>query len=202
MGEYANYGGQYIKIGTCEDMYYLRAQDAHKMGPADGSLDPKDPDVQKVIRFRFPWPEEDYQSPGEYEPFRSEGLHIPVPDDVTHGHRQFATEGYNVCLPCPESKEGKNFPFKIHMNGNLGAVRFSQQAWRGGVLALVAECGGCGNKFSYMTLEEVMPVLDGLEKHVEFEERRKPHSPAAQRYREIIKRIRDGYRSRQAQAIA
>lgn len=29
MGEYATYKGQEIKIGTCEDCYYLRADQRH-----------------------------------------------------------------------------------------------------------------------------------------------------------------------------
>jgi hypothetical protein len=58
MGEYARYNGSDIKIGTCEDMYYLRADQAHLVtAPVDGMLDPIKYAAQ--IRFRFPFPEED-----------------------------------------------------------------------------------------------------------------------------------------------
>lgn len=55
MGEYAMYGGHQIKIGTCEDMYYLRADQAQRVRPERGSVDPFRQAPE--IRFRFPWPE-------------------------------------------------------------------------------------------------------------------------------------------------
>lgn len=54
MGEYATFRGQSVKIGTCEDMYYLRADQAHLVKPTRGSCDPRAADVQRAIRFRFP----------------------------------------------------------------------------------------------------------------------------------------------------
>lgn len=106
MGEYAKWNGQEIKIGTCENMYYLRADQAHRVQRLEGNVDPvRD---AAALRFRFPWPDEDGKDPGDdhgkgYE--RAVTLRgLSVPDGVEHSIVQFvASAGYNVCLPCPES---------------------------------------------------------------------------------------------------
>ena len=65
MGEYAKFQGQSIKIGTCENMYYLRADQAAMVQPESGNVDPiRD---RESLRFRFPFPDEDNVLPGEFE---------------------------------------------------------------------------------------------------------------------------------------
>lgn len=71
MGEYAirKDNNQAVKIGTCEDMLYLRFEDRHRIKRLRGNLDPaRDP---KGLRFRVPFPDEDGQGPGFGEPFRT-----------------------------------------------------------------------------------------------------------------------------------
>ncbi|HXK37027.1 MAG TPA: hypothetical protein VJ553_05605, partial [Candidatus Paceibacterota bacterium] len=64
MGEYAMFGEREIKIGTCEDMYYLRADQVQSVRKTRaGHTNVSDPDVLKVVRFRFPWPDEDGKEP-------------------------------------------------------------------------------------------------------------------------------------------
>ncbi len=69
MGEYAKRksDGADIKIGTCEDMYYLRYEDRHKVWPQANSLDPVTEACE--LRFRLPFPDEDSVLPGEYEQY-------------------------------------------------------------------------------------------------------------------------------------
>lgn len=168
MGEYANHNGRSVKIGTCEDMLYLRADQAHLVRPERGSVDPvRD---AEAIRFRFPWPDEDGCEPGSFEnPFRTlavQGASHPVPFE--HGIVQFvASAGYNVCLPCPEGAEGIEQGlgpidvggFKVHRNGFRGAVHLSQQrVWEGRLVA-VCECGGCGRAYRLETVEQVEPIV-------------------------------------------
>lgn len=208
MGEYATRksDGEHVKIGTCEDMFYLRADQVGQIQRESGSLDPADPDTQTVIRFRFPWPSEDGTAPGDFEdPFRHVGLNLDVPDDVEHGTKQFSADGgYLVSLPCPESAEGKDLVRRngltMHHNGYSGATRIVQQAYRNGNLALVCECAGCGYKWSLPTLAEVQPVLDALDEAAEYHSRRwritdpdgETIDPGAW-WREIAQRIRAGY---------
>src|SRR5437016_4579142 len=72
MGEYAQYGGQDVKIGTCEDMYYLRYDQRWQVQALDGNVNP----VLDVahLRFRFPWPDEDTIPPGA-DGFHAKGYH-------------------------------------------------------------------------------------------------------------------------------
>jgi hypothetical protein len=67
MGEYANYKGQQIKIGTGEAMYYLRYEDRAKVRPIPNSLDPKE--HLDILSFRLPFPDEDGMGPGNYEDY-------------------------------------------------------------------------------------------------------------------------------------
>ena len=62
MGEYATRktDGQYIKIGTCESMYYLRWEDRNKVRVQGGySLE------EPGLAFRLPFPDEAHMAPGE-----------------------------------------------------------------------------------------------------------------------------------------
>lgn len=158
MGEYAKHNGRRIKIGTCEDMLYLRADQAHLTTTEPGNIDPVT-DAES-IRFRFPFPDEDDKAPGEFEdPFRSVGFYdISAPNEVKHHTRQFTAPGYVVSLPCPETAEG--LKLKPWRNGNPGPVRISQQKVFNGMLILICECGGCGAKWRCETLEMAQPLID------------------------------------------
>lgn len=162
MGEYATYRGQRIKIGTCEDMLYLRWDQASLVTPERGSLNPTDPDTLKVIRFRFPWPDEDNVRPGEFEDFdRGYPLRgFTQPPDLDHGLVQFrADNGYLLSIPCPEGPDAETLTFqqrigtqgykpvaaRIHRNGYGGPAGLVQQAWRNGRLVGIARCNGCND---------------------------------------------------------
>lgn len=154
MGEYASYNGEKVKIGTCEDMLYLRADQAHLVQPLSGNVNPQSADEQQVIRFRFPWPDEDAIEPGAFDdPFR----HAAIPgvkalDGVDHGSVQFSStyprKGYLLSIPCPEGPHAQP-TLSVGKNGWSGDVLLVQQAYRGdGELRIICECGGCGAKYS------------------------------------------------------
>ena len=109
MGEYAKYRGREVKIGTCEDMYYLRADQARDVQPISNSLNPWR--ERYVLRFRFPFPDEDGTEPGAFEPYER-GYTIPQgyvfehSDPTDHHSIQLVSNypsGYLVSLPCPQS---------------------------------------------------------------------------------------------------
>jgi hypothetical protein len=166
MGEYAKYDGRQIKIGTCEDMYYLRWDQRNSVQPESGSLRPNDPAVLKVIRFRFPWPDEDDNKPGDFDDFERsipvDGLKIPA--EVEHHSIQF-TANYPKCgllasLPCPQGP-GPH-PVQTHKNGWAGDVRLVQQAFRAGKLVSIFKCGGCGSVFRIEDVEQLAGMLTEL----------------------------------------
>lgn len=203
MGEYASYGGQQVKIGTCEDMYYLRADQAGTVRPLSGNVDPMSEEHRKHLRFRFPFPDEDGIEPGAFKDHdRSIPVHgLTVPEDVEHHTVQFhAPAGYLLSLPCPEGPAASH-GLTVHRNGFAGAVRIVQQAYRGGVLAVICQCGGCGARYNLPTLEDVRPVLEACEAEAERLEREhrcgpyrdQPMDSGVAWWREVRRRIEAGY---------
>jgi hypothetical protein len=160
VGEYARRksDGAEIKIGTCENLYYLRADQVDQVEPLPNSLDASDPAIWPHVRFRFPWPDEDNEAPGDFEAKFDRAIaarDAVAPQDVEHGTVQFiAHAGYNVSLPCPESRDAEWLrllkpdgpsPVAIHRNGFPGAVLLVQQKHLAdGRLVPVCKCGGCG----------------------------------------------------------
>jgi hypothetical protein len=188
MGEYAKFRGVEIKIGTCEDMYYLRYDQRRMIQPLSNSLNPNDKEVQKIIRFRFPWPDEDDSLPGGngkgFDPFRTLRIDDVRAEDEDHGKVQFSAQnGYLVSIPCPEGKD-RSHGLTIHRNGYGGAVHLFQQAVRGGHLVPIFQCGGCKTMWRVETNEDLAPYIKSLEEKIERE------SGASKRfYRTILDRM-------------
>lgn len=190
MGEYATFRGEEIKIGTCEDMYYLRADQRHLIqGYAfDGTE-----------RFRFPWPDEDGQDPGSFERYNRAlpiaGMAPPPELAKEHYSVQFCAQaGYNVCLPCPESvpdaPEGlgaiKVAGLVVHRNGFAGRVLLCQQRFYKGQLVAVVRCGGCGLCWRLSRAD----ALDACERLLQEAER---YPNDARRFVEVARRVAAGY---------
>lgn len=191
MAENAKYRGQEVKIGTCEEMYYLRADQARKVQRVSGSVDPVGD--RAALRFRFPWPNEDNVEPGGFGDYeRAVTVYgVEMPKDVDHGSVQFKAEpGYLVSLPCPESPKIAELPITVHRNGFSGSVRIVQQRYVEGRLVLVAMCGGCRAKWRVPTIEDAEPYIAGCLKRAEEEERR---NGSPEWWRKVAERIRDGY---------
>lgn len=67
MGEYVEYRGHQVKLGTCEDLYYARfseiQQCVHAMKFVDGNMSPAAyMNRSSGWRYRFPYPDEDQVS--------------------------------------------------------------------------------------------------------------------------------------------
>ena len=220
MGEYAKYHGEEVKIGTCEDMLYLRADQAHLVTALSGSTDPVR-DRESGIRFRFPFPDEDATEPGGFnDPFRKVRIDGPLVrevlnmiDPADHDRIQFidGQRGYNVCLPCPEvhakgdgmtasegivtMTDGTEHPYRVSRNGFRGALFVSQQRYYGGNLVTVVECA-CGAKWRLETVEQAEPVIVALRSmgdHEADEFNRYGSKSRAKFYHDIADRIAAGY---------
>lgn len=164
MGEYATYCGESIKIGTCESMYYLRADQARKVQAKGGSVDPvRD---AESIRFRFPFPYEDGITPGAFDDYDRKlalpGMIAPAKLADEHSIIQFVAQshGYNLCIPCPESGKAEH-GLKVHRNGFAGAVFLSQQRLVDGQLLPILSCV-CGMAWR-VPEDESAPLFAALE---------------------------------------
>lgn len=202
MGEYASYSGRSIKIGTCEDMYYLRFDQVHLVKPEANSCDPVQ--YAKELRFRFPFPDEDNIEPGQFDNHdRSVAVHgATAPADLEHSIVQFVasypSRGYNVCLPCPESAEAPTHGLTVHRNGFNGAVHLVQQRIWEGRLAAVAKCGGCSARYRLPTIEDAEPMITALRALGDRPER----DGGTRWYLDIADRIEAGYGEVGQEAVA
>lgn len=192
MGEYAKLKGtgKEIKIGTCENMYYLRFDQREMVWPQRGNVNPMT-DTEH-IRFRFPWPDEDDIQPGSFEdPDKRLAVQAPAPEDMEHGIVQFVAsrEGYNVCLPCPEGPSSHGLT--VHRNGFKGATFLVQQRVWEDRLVGVMECV-CGHRYRLPTIEDAEPVIASLLNEAESRLRYK-EVDRANYLIEVAKRLREGY---------
>ena len=159
MGEYALLNGESVKIGTCEDMYYLRFDQRRKVHHERGNVNPV-ADVA-ALRFRLPWPDEDQIAPGSFKDYhRSLRVYgYTMPEGVDHGSIRFRHEaGYLLSMPCPEG-DGYTTPndsrlhsdhtatsIRVHRNGfNGGAALVAQKYIEGVGLVPIMKCLSCGS---------------------------------------------------------
>lgn len=211
MGEYAKLGSERIKIGTCENMYYLRADQIHLVRAERGNVNPASAEDQKVIRFRFPWPDEDSTKPGDFDRYdRGVAVAAEMPAEVEHYSVQFsAPAGYLVSLPCPEKSPSTpgldttvQLPgggsVKVGRNGFAGRVQLVQQAYRDGLLVAICRCGGCGALFRLPTLKDAEPVIVGLRAEADQRERR---DESGKWWHAVADRIAAGYAPAEAWEI-
>lgn len=191
MGEYAKFAGREVKIGTCESMYYLRADQRHLVQWLPGNVDPvKD---ATDIRFRFPWPDEDHVEPGGFKDYnRAVTVAVPMPEGVEHGNVQFVAQaGYNVCLPCPEGPD-QGHGLKVHRNGFAGAVRLVQQkAKADGRIVPVCQCGGCGALWRFDEPHEIEALAVAFRAEADRRERQGQHNGTGKADRRFYDLIAD-----------
>lgn len=170
MGEYAQRisDGERIKIGTCEDMLYLRFEDRAKVSALAGNVDPNDDEQAGQVRFRLPFPDEDGVRIGEYkDPFR--GLRIYRGSAVQGSHEDFtdattASEpgmiqlshpsGLLVNVPCYHGNKLPNLgDAKTFWNGKSWSLELFQlrPVLVDGALQVfpVVKCRWCGSVWRY-----------------------------------------------------
>ena len=180
MGEYATYNGKRIKIGTCESLYYLRADQASLVAHEEGSANPTGDmkDGSQWFRFRFPFPDEDCIKPGEFDDF-DRGFHVPgvvVPKGV---HEDAPDK---ACVKKPW-RRGKGA-------GEAG-VEIVQQRVFEGKLVTVCQCRKCGELYRLPTLDDALPLIDAL--LVAAGEAPAAGAVPAKLYAEVCRRVINGY---------
>ncbi len=164
MGEYAKYNGREVKIGTCENQYYLRADQARSVQPLRGNVDPvKD---AAAIRFRFPFPDEDQVGPGAFkDPFRV----VEV----------------NALLSPLLVKHAAGCDGRV--------VGIAQQRLVGEALVLICECP-CGVKYRIPTLAEAAPVVKACIREARRASLQAAPRLGSATWRLVARRIVAGYR--------
>lgn len=209
MGEYATYNGESIKVGTCEDFYYLRDDQRDRIDGYGFSEE-----LLAVVRFRFPFPDEDDIEPGAFDD-HARGVRVPggyrlpaeLSGDEHHSVQFTAQPGYLMSIPCPEGRRQEGDVMStdvdgltVHRNGFNGGPVVRQQAHRGGHLVTLLRCGACGAVHRLDTLEDAAPIVAAFRAEAEREEYggldgyRFAHSERERKHlRAIADRIEAGY---------
>lgn len=174
MGEYIKLDGQHYKLGTCEDLYYVRLEQLQRWiaegrtASLPGNLEPREY-LDGSFRFRFPFPWEDpitnFNIPHGADPVSSQNFdygfgvsldaefggvefdHSPIYSHIkAHG----GGYGLNVKLPCPQSKEwlscSVRTEYKSEWEGRSSYIQIVQQRPCEGNIWTVVRCGHCGAK--------------------------------------------------------
>jgi len=164
MGEYARLGDKEVKIGTCENMYYLRYEDRNRVRHIPGNVRPA---TDLNLRFRLPLLEEDALSPGEYESgFKGVALYNytskEAADDV--GNMQLThPSGLLLNIPCHHGEKLPDLGDKTraHWNGKAGhfyeliAVKNTSEG-----LVPIIRCRFCGQMWRCEWAEVLPHITD------------------------------------------
>ncbi len=170
MGEYATRKADKhdIKIGTCEQMYYIRYEDRNQVAPLEGSLDCAKEDG---LYWRLPVKEEDGILPGNYESMYAEQrlckydakretiIDFKFPESAKNpGSIPLAHEnGLRISVPC---LHGESLPeiegARVGWNGKTHSyVLQSIKNTTDGIKAVVA-CRHCGNAWRF----DIADIID------------------------------------------
>ena len=204
MGEYINYQGREIKLGTCEDLYYTRLDQLKEarfsMSKMEGNLDVLEYlNPKNGFRYRFPFPDEDEIPIGAFTDFEK-GLVIQLqPEDFSlaefdHHDKWHSNSpkggGYNVnvSMPCPQSKE---FSECKHSPIDWRIVEIRQQKQIDGEIWTVIACPYCG-ALSRLPYEDAQKLIHSIEAgYVNI----KTNETSKVYYQEVCNRIRNGYKA-------
>jgi hypothetical protein len=172
MGEYAKrLDGVLVKIGTCENMYYLRWEDKNKVEPEEGS--------GYGTRYRLPFPDEDILRPGEYkDSFRGYPLPYEFEDTLDAESREYMirdpgtiqltqTLGLLINVPCyhalklPDLGDARIFWNGKALHFELSMIR-EDKATPDRLLHPVVRCKACSNEWR-ASWSNVLPFIHDKE---------------------------------------
>lgn len=154
MGQY--YNGE--KIGTCENMYYMRLAQAEKLAAAgardDDGIKFSEYLTDNTTRWRLPWPDEDgrekagllYSDVSDFERYYE--LQVPQDVKINHTAKCYQGNGHNVFLPCIHSEEWDKVAaagVKLSHGTHYQKIQCMYDAIRDGERAILFECSVCGN---------------------------------------------------------
>ena len=178
MSEWVKYQKTTYKCGTCENMYWLRADHAHLVKAV--SVDPAN--EPEGLGFRFPFPHEDHLTPLQIAPWS------PMDDPLLK-----MRHGVVGSLPVT-GVSGGMFDEVEHCEdcknpAEPGLIEIRRQRCIDGKLLLVWGRPCCWEEARCVTLEDAQPVMDALLRMSDEAE----SEYLAEYYKEVARRIEAGY---------
>jgi hypothetical protein len=173
MSEYAKIDGIEVKIGTCENMRYIRYDEVDRCRAMPGSITAAEMKKHRgKLAFRFPFPSEDN---AKGEDIAKRGMSdspvvIRMPFALPEGHHKSATiacgdrgmgrgGAYNVNMkvPCPCSEEGRKMTISKEPDGTI--ARIDSEWFIDGEWVTMFRCAYCEALF-YLDKGEVEEVRE------------------------------------------
>lgn len=159
MGEYATlHNNDKVKLGTCESLYYMRADQIHHLVTAKHSDVPAS--VKQAgeygYRFRFPFPDEDHIPIGTFEDY-SRGIDVPglkfsdLSEDYEHRDIFIQGAGFDskitlgVSVVCPFGDKEPKPQVRSPFNGSEMQIVAQRHAEDG--LMTVIRCRACNSMY-------------------------------------------------------
>ena len=197
MGEYIKFQGEHVKIGTCEDLYYVTydqlldmvqngaEQAPHNLPPADY--------LSNGFRYRFPFPNDDG------EDFDKGVVVTAPPEMLSHvQHTRICCPltpngggyGINAFVECPMSTEADPAQFSVGPHTRI--VEIVQQKVVDGCLWAVLRCAYCGTRWR-LPPDQAIAFVDHIRQA--YTDTRSPHTYNAY-FLTIADRIEGGYNRR------
>lgn len=170
MGEFAIHNGERIKIGVCEDMYYLRFEDRDKVQAEPNSFNVNDLAQLHGLRFRIPFIDENNVLPGQYNRIRGLRLYQVPSCNWCNGTGQFLAQECMHCMGMGHAypqdyqpKELINEPGRMQIHHEQSGLLLSVPCYHGLKLPdLGPECSVSWNgKNSAFELAMLKAVVSG-----------------------------------------
>jgi hypothetical protein len=204
MGEYVNHSKLgYIKLGTCEDLYYTTFQQLQEnialslLSSQPGNLEPEEYlNPEKGFRYRFPFPDEDGTEIGDYHKFEfNRGVEIILDYFIEFDHekvclkipkKETSNSNINIYVPCPHSADFKNVDV-CYRSDHRQSIEIIQQKQIDKELWTVIRCPYC---HAAIRLEKVeaLKLAECVRKNAD-----KNNPDSITFYNEIANRILAGY---------
>jgi hypothetical protein len=153
MGEYIRVGGEIVKLGTCEDLYYTTFEEL-RLAVLGGACEREPGDLAPAeylnpangFRYRFPFPDEDYIMSGCLLPGRrlpdgfdyQRGVLVAAPMRMVSEVAHLPDFCARLRVGCPFGNPG------LAVGGLQPAVEVTQQKQVEGALWVVVRCPFCG----------------------------------------------------------
>lgn len=163
MGEYFKNGNINFKLGTCEDLMYIRHSEIESLKELKNELADSNGEMTDYLKdghfYRFPFPWEDGQKAvdiNKRQPEDSNTNFFNVPEikdkiKISHEHliKSFSLNGannVNVWLPCPMSPDFEALNLHTSQNGFKAIFPISviREKMVNGKLQTVYTCPYCG----------------------------------------------------------
>lgn len=174
------------KLGVCDDLRYVRREEALRLAPLDAGADTNLEALLADERslWRFPWPDEDQATVSEIDQrdmfrtwlFAAESLACDHGERCVSLHPEGVSSGWNVnvFIPCPRRAGAAG----LRTSPVAPLFNIYGERWRAGQGRTIFRCAWCGQPIS-LPPEDLAAVRESLLGEADLEDGRQAPQAAA-----------------------